>query len=147
MPTPRMSLMAVTGADGRIYAIAGRDQSSAPLTVVESLDTAAGTWRTEPSLSHARYWFGAALGSDGIYAAGGIDSEGFTDSIEALSNGTWSDLPAMPDARGWITTAATNDGRILVIGGILGRRRDRRHGPPPLASMMAFDVAAQKWSE
>jgi N-acetylneuraminic acid mutarotase len=148
LPTKRLSLSAVTGKDGRIYAIGGRDASNTPLTVVESLDPIAGTWRAEAPMSKARYWFGAARGNDDkIYVTGGIGDDGFLNAAEALTVGTgWSDLPQIPDSRAWVATAATLDGRILMIGGSSIGDAIGNTQPPPLATMLAYDIAKNAWS-
>ncbi|MCW5848577.1 MAG: hypothetical protein KIT87_00560 [Anaerolineae bacterium] len=73
LPTPRSEL-AVVEAHGRLYALGGYhdSQSFAPLAVVEELDVASMTWRTETNLNVARLGLGAAALNDRVYAVGGF---------------------------------------------------------------------------
>jgi hypothetical protein len=86
MPTARTALAAVTGADGRIYAIGGtpdpygmEDVSQLPhpraLRTVEAYSPRAGKWAILSGLNVPRYGLAAVMGSDGyIYAIGGSNS-------------------------------------------------------------------------
>ena len=73
MPTPRRWLAATAGADGRIYALGGF-QNSGLLATVEAYTPSTDTWATLASMSTSREWPAAATGADGrIYAVGGTD--------------------------------------------------------------------------
>jgi len=146
MPTARLSLQAVTGPDGLIYAIGGRDANTTPLAVVEVLDPVKGTWTSGPPMSSARYWFGATLAHDGrIVVAGGIGDTGFLDGVEALTVGVgWSKLAPLPETRAWLATAVTPAGHVLAIG---GSHPSGPGQPAPLATMFAYDPAANAWSQ
>jgi N-acetylneuraminic acid mutarotase len=72
LPAARWSLGAVTGADGTIYAIGGRDSAWNPQSSVYSLAPGATSWQAAPSLPAARMMLATTIGSDGtIYAIGG----------------------------------------------------------------------------
>ena len=96
MPTPRSGLAAVTGPDGRIYAIGGLDilRSPEPLATVEAYMVATNTWTTVASLPTPRQLLAAAVGPDGrIYALGGADAAGNPlHTVEAYSiiTNTWA---------------------------------------------------------
>jgi len=92
MPTARAALAAVTGRDGRIYAVGGTidvlnqaTDESPPLRasgLVEAYDPQTNRWSAEPSLRVPRYALAAVAAPDGrIYAIGGSD----TDAVEALT--------------------------------------------------------------
>jgi N-acetylneuraminic acid mutarotase len=130
LPTPRDSLAAVTGPDGRIYATGGcRDcgvTNQPPTNTVEVYDPAMNTWSRVASLSTARFGLTAATGSDGrIYAIGGYDDfEGVFNTVEVatppLPSYPWSTVAPMPTARIALAAATGPDGRIYAIGGFNG---------------------------
>lgn len=75
LPTPRADLQAVTGPDGRIYAVgggAGNKCLSSPCDVVEAYSVRRNAWTAADPLPHPRWLFAAVAGPDGrIYVAGG----------------------------------------------------------------------------
>ena len=80
MLTPRHTLAAVNGPDGRIYAIGGHGGDGNPLAVVEAFLPGAMRWTEATPLPDARAALGAAVGGDGrMYAMGG--------RLTAASNG------------------------------------------------------------
>ena len=78
--TPRHTLAAVNGPDGRIYAIGGHGGDGNPLAVVEAFLPGAMRWIEATPLPGARAALAAAVGGDGrMYAMGG--------RLTAASNG------------------------------------------------------------
>lgn len=73
IPTPRMSVSAAAGRDGKIYVIGGQDRwAGDPLHTVEMYDPAADTWTTGPSLRIGRVAHASAVTPDGrIWVIGG----------------------------------------------------------------------------
>jgi N-acetylneuraminic acid mutarotase len=90
MPTRRELLGAAVGRDGRIYAVAGENNSHQSLRKVEAYSPATDTWRPAPFLFVPRNDLGVVAGSDGtVYAIGGCIYNCFTDDqpidlVEAL---------------------------------------------------------------
>lgn len=71
--TPRRSLGAVAGPDGRVYTVGGG--GDVPVKTVEAYDPVSDEWSRVASLRIARRGPGVAAGPDGrIYAVGGFDS-------------------------------------------------------------------------
>jgi serine/threonine-protein kinase len=72
MPTARSLLAAVTGPDGRIYAIGG-ENASGRLGTVEVYDPSTNKWTTVAPMPTARNHLAATMGPDNlIYAIGGV---------------------------------------------------------------------------
>jgi N-acetylneuraminic acid mutarotase len=128
MPTSRADLAAVTGLDGKIYAMGGwtvRNSFNDPvaLSTVEAYDPVANAWTTKAPMPTARYWVSAARGSDGkIYAYGGVDTTTNTVSVlEAYDppTNTWATLASLTisgSAQAGVG-AAFLGGKVYVIGG------------------------------
>jgi kelch-like protein 18 len=123
MPTARGYLAAVTGGDGRIYAIGGTDGDK-PLTKVEAYDPKTDSWTVVAPMQKPRYGHAAALGPDGrIYVVGGQyedtaipgDVSKDVESYDVVAN-TWRSEPALGRGRyeGAVVTAG---GRLYAIGG------------------------------
>ncbi|MFF0290357.1 Kelch repeat-containing protein [Streptomyces sp. NPDC005262] len=113
MPTPRSDLGAVTGQDGRIYAIGGTTEQYDALDVVEVYSPQSNTWETAASLPTAMSDVNATTDAKGnIYA---INDEAM--AIYNEEKGTWSSAPAMPIPRQRMVVAAGEDGNIYAIGG------------------------------
>jgi hypothetical protein len=119
LPTAREDLsVAGVDADGRIYAVGGRD-ASGPLATVEAYDPKTNTWSLAPSLTTARSGLGASLGGNGaLYAIGGATANGPSAAVEQLIAGASAWSPAAP-----LATARTglavghSEGLILAVGG------------------------------
>jgi hypothetical protein len=116
---PRGGLAAVTGLDGRIFAMGGTDYSpSVPslASVLAYSPDGAATWSATASMNVARVGLGAATALDGrIYVVGGASlapGEFFTPST-----GAWTAFPAPPTPRSNFAVSGGADGRIYVIGG------------------------------
>lgn len=73
IPTPRMSLSAAAGLDGKIYVIGGQPRwAGGPLATVEIYDPATDTWSKGPSLRIGRQGHASAVTGDGrIWVTGG----------------------------------------------------------------------------
>jgi N-acetylneuraminic acid mutarotase len=115
MKTIRADLAAVTGPDGRIYAIGG-DTSR-----VEAYTRETDSWTLVASLKTTRTTFAAVAGPDGlIYAIGGRSGAvSILDSVEAYDpkTDTWATVASLSTPRAWHAAAVAN-GRIYVLGGI-----------------------------
>ena len=147
MPTPRDGLAAVTGSDGRIYAIGGESNGSFVKTV-EAYDTTANTWSTVASLPVATWRLAAAAAPDGkIYAMGGDMVVGttptFLNTAEAYSPTTnnWTSIAPMSSARFGLAAATGPDGHIYAIGGVAVVGANSA-----LSSAEAYDPTSQAWS-
>jgi N-acetylneuraminic acid mutarotase len=137
MPTGRFDLAAVTGHDGRIYAIGGQSapalQAPPPgantriLRTVEAYDPKTNSWSSVAGLPHPRWAVGAAVGPDGrIYVLGGIatpDTEQNSPpglaTVEIYNPKVhhWFVGGPMPDGRAGPAAVTGKDGRIYMIGG------------------------------
>ncbi|WP_263864075.1 Kelch repeat-containing protein [Candidatus Frankia nodulisporulans] len=114
LPTPRTDLAAVTGADGRIYAIGGQD-ADGPTDTVEVYQPASDSWSDATSLPAPMDQPRAARGGDGrIYAL-----DGTTLAIYDPAANAWSTAPAPPSALDAPIVVALSDGRILAAGGTI----------------------------
>ena len=126
MITGRSNLAAALGADGRIYAIGGRDpERDFFLTDVQAYDPSTNRWAIVASLPTGRYNLGATAGCDGlIYALGGF-AIGFrySDVVEAYDPvyDQWIAVPPMFVPREGPGAATGGDARIYAIGGNNGR--------------------------
>jgi outer membrane protein assembly factor BamB len=78
LPVPLDFLAATTGADGTLYAIAGREESAIVQTTVYSFKPGTdAVWQTAPALPAARDDLAAVTGADStLYAIGGRDNNG-----------------------------------------------------------------------
>ena len=78
---------AVTGPDGRVYALGGADPAGGTVfRSVEAYAVAQKTprWQAVASMLSTRWAFGAAVGVDGrIYAVGGSNLQGYVTTAEA----------------------------------------------------------------
>jgi len=127
----RARLAAVTGPDGRIYALGGyrgnRSTKSPPLATVEAYSPATNTWQTLASMAKPRESFGAVVGVDGrIYVIGGLTGSGVAypsrvalASVEAYTpaTNTWQTLSPMSAPRARLVAAAGPDVEMSAIGG------------------------------
>jgi hypothetical protein len=82
MPTQR-TLVSATTIHGRIYVIGGVGPAGAGIAV-ESLDTATGEWRGEPSLPDDRWQSSAAAAGEHIFALGGNSNGGGLATVVSL---------------------------------------------------------------
>jgi len=142
MPTARLALSAVTGHDGKIYAIGGATYVNNPVVTVEAYDPASNSWSTEAPLPTRQTHFGAAAGPDGkIYAIGGDDGSNTVDTVEAYdpTSNSWSAEAPMPIARGDLAAATGHDGKIYAIGG-------DNNSSQGLDTVEAYDPATNSWS-
>jgi hypothetical protein len=138
MPTPRSALAAVTGVDGRIYAIGGLDINGKPVAVVEAYTVATNTWSTVRSLLSPRSGLAAAVGGDGkIYAIGGLDANNTqltnVDAYSVATNAWVTTGNNLPAGRSGLAAATGADGRMYAIGG--------RDSTGPLTAVTALAVA------
>lgn len=121
MPTARYGLAAVTGPDGRIYAIGGEDDHGAILATVEAYTPSTNSWAAVAPMPTPRFGLAAATGSDGrIYAIGGDNLQrSRLTTVEAYTPGTnaWKTVAPMPTAREGLAAVTGPDGRIYGIGG------------------------------
>ncbi len=151
LPAPTMSLEAVTGNDGRIYAIGGDLDCS----VAEVYDPVANTWSSTPGTVNACY-AGAVAGQDGrLYVVGGAPgtpyacgpSAGFTNAryLTAFTLGAtaWQQLGSLSIGHAALAAAVGPDGRIYAFGGMTP---DNDTTWPILDTVEVFDPAIAAWS-
>ncbi len=159
MSRDRRQLAAVTGRDGRIYAIGGLTSTASPphLASVEAYSPDTNTWTAVAPMPNPRFLLAAAAGADGrIYAIGGRDNRGnFLNTVEAYTpaTNTWTptcqsgteptaDKPCirpMPTPRSALAAAAGPDGKIYAIGGD-GADTGAR------TTVEAYDPTTNKWT-
>ncbi len=88
LPVAVSAAKAVRDTNGKIYLIGGRDGPTGNGQARDEVliyDPGIGAWKNGPSMSTPRYHFGAVLGSDDfIYAIGGANSTGGTNTVEKL---------------------------------------------------------------
>ena len=124
LPTARNGLAAVTGPDGKIYAMGGDVQGGGEnVATVEIYDPSTNTWTPGPSMPSVRSGFKATLGTTGlIFVIGGGSNGSILSSVDALNpvNGVWTSRAPMSVARSSAGQSLASDGRIFVIGGHLG---------------------------
>jgi N-acetylneuraminic acid mutarotase len=139
MPTARSLLAAVTGPDGRIYAIGGANVSGR-LGIVDVYDPSTNRWAKAAPMPTARTHLAATLGSDKlIYAIGGLSGTG-TNIVEAYNPRTnkWTTVAAMPTVRHGLAAVTGPDGRIYAIGG---------NGPAgSLNTVEAYNPSTNTWA-
>lgn len=137
MPTPRSSFAAVTGPDGRIYAIGGNSAANGALTTVEIFDPATDSWSTGSSLPAPIWGLAAAVGPDGlIYAIGGLAAAGTplstVYSYDPATSGPWTVVSSsLLQPQGFLAADTGPDGLIYAIGGAFAG---------PLGTVEAFTV-------
>ena len=119
MPTARRAL-AVTLADGKLYAIGGANASGTVLRTVQAYNPTTNAWTTKASLPAARQGGNGAVALNGIiYLAGGEDATGaLTRTLYAYTTSTnaWTTRAAMP-TYGACGGSAVISGRLYVFSG------------------------------
>ena len=108
--------LAGVAANGKIYAIGGRDSSIANFNVVEAYNPADGAWHTVTHMQEARGGVGAYAVGNAIYACGGgwstyLDTCEVYDTTQGYS-GSWVNHPALL-IEGRRTFAYANIGPVL----------------------------------
>ena len=106
--------LGMAAAGGRIYAVGGQNESHEPLTTVEVLDAATGTWSTGPALPTGAERLGAAVSGGFLYAIG----SGTQVQSLNLASGVWTTLAPLPGPVVGPGVAAL-DGTVYVFGGSL----------------------------
>jgi len=88
LPVALSGARAALGADGRVYVVGGRSGpvgAGAALTSVYKLELSTNTWSSIASLATPREHFGLVLGGDDhLYAIGGENDSGGTNSVEKI---------------------------------------------------------------
>ncbi len=148
MPTARTGLAAVTGPDGRIYAIGGYNFMGGHFNAVEVYNPLTNSWATAAPMPTARQSFGATLGPDGrIYAIGGTNQwrQGILNTAEAFdtANNTWTTIASMPTARDGVGVTAGPGGLIYAVGGF-----SFESGPfgDVTGTVEAYNLTTNSWS-
>lgn len=125
--TPRNRSTAVSGGDGRVYALGGQEPVTPcgsavnALSSVEAYTPPTNSWAPAAPMLVARQSAGATEGTDGrIYVFGGRNGAGTVisdDEVYEPSSNTWTDIAPMPDPRAQAAVATDRAGRIYVFGG------------------------------
>ena len=115
-PTPREHL-AVTTANGVVYALAGRSGGTNFMTF-ESYSPQRRTWRRLPPVPYPRGGTGAAVVRGQIVSVGGEEAGGTIASVYAyeIARRRWKRLPDLPTPRHGLGVVAFGD-RVWAIGG------------------------------
>ena len=117
-PAPREHL-AVTAAQGRIYALAGRRAGiDTNVTTFQSYLPGAKGWLTLPPVPSPRGGTGAAVASGRLVSIGGEEPNGTIPSVYAydIAARTWSHLPDLRTPRHGLGLASLGV-RVYAIGG------------------------------
>jgi non-specific serine/threonine protein kinase len=117
-PVPREHL-AVTAAQGRIYAVAGRRAGlDTNVATFQSYTPGGKRWLTLPPVPSARGGTGAAIASGRLVSIGGEEPGGTIPSVYAydIAARTWSRLPDLPTPRHGLGVAAFG-ARVYAVGG------------------------------
>ncbi|GEM_PF-951570 len=135
MSTARMALAVVTTSDGKIYAIGGADGSSGALATMEMYDPNTNTWTARASMSQGRYYFGAAVVNNKIYAIGGHGNPSPLTTVEEYdpATNTWVTRASMLTTQEGFGVAVAN-GKIYVMG-----------GPNSLNVVEEYDPSTNTW--
>jgi hypothetical protein len=144
MPTARAGLAAVRGADGRIYAMGGRDATGRSLRTLEIYDPEAGTWTRGPDMEIPRVFLAAAADAAGrIYAFGGSPRIFATPTVEVYEPQSERWIRGVPLPLPRIFHAATTgpDGELYVVAGEV-------RGPEWITNeVLIFSPDEQAWRE
>jgi N-acetylneuraminic acid mutarotase len=151
LPTPRYDLGAAMAANGKIYAIGGRDgstQNGEAVGTNEEYDPVTNTWTPRSSMPTARFGLGVVAANGKVYAVGGapciyLASCNMLSTLEEYDpeTDTWTSRPGMPTARYTLGVAATSDGKIYAIGG-----SDTSLSYSQLNTVEVFDPGTNTWS-
>ncbi|HRX86345.1 MAG TPA: hypothetical protein P5572_15095, partial [Phycisphaerae bacterium] len=118
LPVALSGARAVLGADGRVYVIGGETSplgAGVTQSTVYKLEPATNTWVAGPALNTARKWFACVLGSDDqIYAIGGDNDAGGTDTVETLFTPRCAEISGPLDQ---VTYAGSVAGFSVTVNG------------------------------
>jgi hypothetical protein len=95
MPTPRHS-REVAVANGKLYALAGWNQASGYLNVVEEYDPALNQWRSRGVLPVRRSGFGIGTIGGRIFIFGGLNAGGYIKTIDECIPSIYSNYVTSP---------------------------------------------------
>lgn len=126
MPAPR-DFAGVVMQDGFVWLVGGDASALQPTMEVfyaPVADGELGEWKSTTALpSPGRFGHGIVKHGDRLFAIGGGDTSGPTDSVffaQVNADGTlgeWNETTALPEARWFIGTATTNTDLYVVAGG------------------------------
>ncbi len=158
MPTPRGDLMAVAGADGKLYAIGGwnaRDASNdaIPLSTVEAYDPATNTWTTMAPMPTPRFQLAGAVLGGNIYAIGG-EAESTSDlaNVEVFdtTSNAWTALAPMPPTTDACHSGLTVTGRAALAAAVKKGKIYAMGGTnedfEALCGVLAYNPVANTWA-
>ena len=106
--------------DGRLYAVAGREQGGGNLQTFERYNPRTRRWRSLPAVPTARSGNGVAATSNGlIVAVGGEGPNGTIGEVEGwdIAAGRWRTLPDMPTPRHGLGVVALGRRVFTLLGG------------------------------
>ena len=138
LPLSQRRCHAVAGVvGGRLVVAGGFGDGHARLTSVEAY-TPTG-WTPLPPLPHATYGGTACVLKGRLYVMGGM----FCNKLQVLemSEGnvfTWTVKAELPSEDRWYATSAVFQGRLLLIGGIIGNANT--------TSVSIYDPASDSWA-
>jgi hypothetical protein len=139
LPTARYGLIAVTGADDRVYTAGGLDATGTLTPSLEIFDPKTVTWKTGANMSRGRVFASGVAAPDGrIYSIGGTEDQAKQNSpsatVEAYSpaTNTWVPVAKLPVPL-WAGVALVGpDNRIYMMGG------DSAGDPTPSATVEVY---------
>jgi len=139
MPTPRAVLGVVAGANGKIYAVGGRDFTNNYLGTVEEYDPVSDTWTPKANMPVPQRSFGSVSASNGkIYVMGGVnvDAQAVWE-FDPVAD-TWVQKASMPTPRDTFGAAEVKNGLIYAVGGV--------NGTGMLNAVDAYNPATDTWT-
>jgi hypothetical protein len=135
MPTPRFALGVVAGANGKIYAIGGENQTGV-LTTVEEYDPLSDSWTRKADMPSPRAAFASVSASNGkIYVIGGYGLDTLVLEFDPVAD-TWVEKASMPTGRHILGAAEVKNGLIYAAGGEAGGPRE---------TVEAYDLTTDSW--
>lgn len=135
MPTPRYLLGVVAGANGKIYAIGGENETGV-LDIVEEYDPIADTWTQKAGMPMARAAFASVAASNGkIYLIGGYGDDTVVLEFDPVAD-IWVQKASMPTGRYDLGAAAVKNGLIYAAGGEHGGASN---------TVEAYDLTNDSW--
>jgi uncharacterized repeat protein (TIGR01451 family) len=140
MLTPRQSPGLAVAANGKLYAVGGRNGSSY-LNSVEEYDPVANTWTARAPMLTPREAPGLALAANGkLYAVGGFNGSSLLNSVEEYdpTTDTWTAKASMSSARYLPGLAAAANGKLYAVGGY--------NGSSNLNSLEEYDPTTDAWA-
>lgn len=148
----RRTYVQTVSTDNRVYAIGGSADGRV-LNTIEVFDPSQNSWAywfTMPPMQTKRTLHGAAAGNGRVFVCGGFDGMRDMNTMECYDPGTntWTTKSAwnLREGRSYLALCHCN-GYLYAIGGQDRSKCENLHAPRAHASMEAFDLYCERWTE